>query len=617
MWWGVLADAVAALGDVGVDAEVGEGRLSFPARFLPALADLPEHVTVEPTGALVSLWALCSDPPVDGESATIARAADRSLRLHWRSLNGDRDEPLDDSAVAPLMATGFGVLATHAAWETFDGSGSLSPMLGRVSANADGFCEIVTTVPQAVEAAPLRALFRLDASHFGVPAAFAGQFADLDGFVWDGQPPVLDDGPSNPTPPFRLSEHAAVDLRRVCDGLAAHHCQVLVWDTGLGRRVAAMASLAALDAWPAVVVCPPWGVWPWMRHGELSGVSVQVAGGPGDSDADVLIVSYDQVRDATVNITGRPAVILDDLPGAAGDDPVLRTSLRRAFAGTDALRIITAGDWPTEPEESRLLLSVVKPGEFGDEHTPVPARYPVDPVGRFKDHEQVYLRRRTATDTPAATGFRRSRTRLTVPSERQHSALTDLVAHGPADPRARLDAVRAICDEGAKAGMSPKVAAAVSAIREHMGRNRRVAVVCRSRRAGILMRQAARPLPLTVCETIADLDAADDSVIVVAPGVVPDLSRFDVVVFAAYPPSLTILDGAVGTAAGAHGPELVVMLHARGCLDDRLAVVAARRAALPGDGAGPWTDTEVAFLLDAPIEAVQPAFQGLVRPAVS
>jgi hypothetical protein len=78
----------------------------------------------------------------------------------------------------------------------------------------------------------------------------------------------------------------------------------------------------------------------------------------------------------------------------------------------------------------------------------------------------------------------------------------------------------------------------------------------------------------------------------------PNLTAFDEVVVLDYPWSLDVLDRSIGPSTEPDGPDVVV-IHAAGSVDDRLAVLAARRSELGDttDATRPPSDQEIAYLL--------------------
>jgi hypothetical protein len=82
----------------------------------------------------------------------------------------------------------------------------------------------------------------------------------------------------------------------------------------------------------------------------------------------------------------------------------------------------------------------------------------------------------------------------------------------------------------------------------------------------------------------------------------PDLRWFDEVIVVDYPWSFAALDAAVGAPTSDHGPLQVTCLHLTGSVDDRLAVLAARRRELGAviDHSQPPSPDEIGYLLSRP-----------------
>jgi hypothetical protein len=91
--------------------------------------------------------------------------------------------------------------------------------------------------------------------------------------------------------------------------------------------------------------------------------------------------------------------------------------------------------------------------------------------------------------------------------------------------------------------------------------------------------------------------APDGATVVTFTDTPGDLRSFDEVVIIDYPWSMETLEAAVGAAGDETGPGRVSCLHTPGSIDDRLALMSARRRELSGNGTGPPDEEETRYLL--------------------
>lgn len=551
------------------------GGLTFPVGDLARAAKLPEHVVVRTSNDLASLWELATYPPVEGIPATLDPAGPRDLVLRWRSEVRGHMADVVPSAAAALLASDLPFVAGAESWERLRGSTRLPVRAGVARLNLDGFIEIVSSKPQLVEAAPLPGLFRLDDTHFGLALSHYDALVAAAGFSWEGPHPVAERGPTTLPPiPAALSAHATVDLRQLTDQLAATRAAVVVWEPRLGRRILTLAAIAALDAWPALVVTDPAHIWLWRRHVALVGHTSSL----GRNDADVRIVTYRDLARG-VALSDPAALIFDDPTAGDGALPLVRHACHRLDRVADAYRVAVCSTWPDDDPAAQVgVLSLLRPVEFRDD-IDVAWRYPLRPMERAVEHVAAYLTRRKVADPGRdPTEFRRA----TVRSVSLPDAITDAVVqllHEADEADDDPAALAELCDlvtVGTTTTTSPKVAAALEAVLEAAAAGRRVAVVTRSQRlAGLLrvMASAYKPVVITSGEP---LPAAQVCIVCFSSSIC-DLRQFDDVVVVDYPWSATALDDAVGTPSGP-GPGLVTVVHAAHSIDDRLAVLACLRA---------------------------------------
>jgi hypothetical protein len=597
-----LGDTRAAIAASGARVEPHvSGGLVVPVADIARLARLGEHVTVRVDALLSPLWELATHPPVDGLPATLDPAGDRDLVLRWRSADRGHLADIAAAAAPALLACELPFVAGPASWEHLRASSRLPVRAGVARLNLDGFIEIASSKPQLAEAAPLPGLFRLDDTHFGVAAAHYDAVRSAAGFTWTGPEPVAEPGPALLPPlPAALSAHALTDLRHFTDQLAAHRAAAVVWDPGLGRRIITLAALAALDAWPALVVTSPSHLWVWQRHAALVGRTASV-----HRDAtDVRVVTYrDLARGAA--FSDPAAVVFDDPFDDGAVDPLARRACHRLDAVRDAYRVAVCSQWPDDDPAAQVrLMALLRPREFRDD-IDLAWRYPLRPRERAAEHVAAYLTRRRADDPGRdPTEFRRVTVRtVTLPADLAAAAavLVDAAVDADDDPAA-LAELCDLVDVGTGSSTSPKLAAALEVVAAAAAAGRRVAVLTRSRRFASIFRVLAaahRPKVVDATQSAVLLDPAEAPVVVAVFALhLPDVRSFDEVVVVDYPWSLDVLDNAVG-APSAQGPSCVTVVHAAGTVDDRVVVLGSLRSEGTLGGHFP-TEDELDWLLSPP-----------------
>lgn len=569
------------LSQAGANPSLGDGReLEFPAAKLAALADLPEQVTVICDRALRPLVHLVQNP-VDGDvPAELFCDTPGNLWLRWFDGETEHSEPVAAAAAGVLLAADLPFVATPAAFEALRAASTLPVLLGKAHVNHDGFIEITTSKPQLTELSPLPGLFRIDETRFGLALAHSEAIEQTPGFAWATRPPILESGPTILPPlPMDLSSHATNDLRRFVDALAAYRSQAVVWSSGLGRRVFSLAAVDTLDAWPILIVCTPATVWAWQRHLEMFGRATSLT----HDDADAQLITYDELAAKRPRISPQ-TIIFDDL----GAPDVLTeknlTALRRLNAMTDAYRLAISAHWPAAPREVMNVMSVLRPAEF-DPTSALSARYPADPQQRFAAHVRAYVCARNV-DAPgrAATSFRRSSVVQLDTTPAQREALSaSLRKHGATAPAALLVEALEIVSVGPSLALSPKIAAAVAQARRAREAGRRVVLLTRHARTAAILRATLREPGSRLIEASAAREAGMpevDVAIVRYDRELPDLRAYDEVLVVDIPWSWSLLDAAVGSPVQISGPSAVTVFHLKGSLDDRLAMLAARRKQL-------------------------------------
>lgn len=594
---GRIDDAFAHLGAVGVAASMRTGvGLSFPAADLHRLVALPAIVRVRADEALAPLWALAKHPGDEDLPATLTVEPNGHLRLSW--FDGDRhwDEPFSPLGAPTLLASDLAFVATPEAWEILKASCSLPVLAGRARVNLDGYVEITTSRPQLVEAAPLPGLFRIDESHFGIALKYAGAVDDAPGFIWEGHRPARERPPSHlPPMPIDLSSHLEADLLDLVENLAGARAEAVVWEEGMGRRLLVLCAIEALDAWPAVIVCPPWGVWSWQRNLDLVGRSYALV----HSRADALLVTYRDLG-ARVDVPEVGAVVFDDLASSEATSTIARRGLRRLDSVLDAYRIGVSSRWPENLEAQVEAMASLRPGEFRTD-IPLSMRYPGRVQERALEHLDAYMSRRRRSDPgydPSV--FRRSGVVVVSPSPDQLRELESLAQRRGPDLAPALAEALEIVSAGPAHATSPKISVAIALAQEAVRAGRRVVVVTRHARSATLLAAGLRGFGVRRLETDTGVVADGDAPVVLRyERQIPDLRAFSEVIVVDYPWSMTTLERAVGPADIVDGPERISVLHASGTLDDRLALLAARRRELRAvlDADSPPNGDEISYLL--------------------
>lgn len=546
------------------------GGLSFPIRDLSKLASSTAHITCDE--GIAGMWEFLVDPSADELPATM-HARGNGASLQWVDAHGvSRIATIPDAAIPALLASGIPFVAEPGAWRVIEQNATVPVVAGRVALNADGFLEIHTSTPQLVEASPLPALFRLDDTHYGMPAALAPALEQASGFVWDSDHPAL---PRRVQVPEHLdvTDHVYRHAAALASQLDAYKAAAVVWSPGLGRRVAVLAALEALDAWPALVVCPPHAIWLWQRHVDMIGREVSLS----HNDADVRIVTYNDLR----------YIALEDPTAIVFDDPYSHEALsnsdacHRLDALRDTYRISVSSTWSDDHQRALRVLSLLRPSEFRPD-VPVVWRYPTRPEARLAQHAAAYLIELSTDEVPpaATSRFRRSSVAVCEPTTEQLAALAEyqeMFESGEEDPDVLLALARELVTAGTSTSPSPKLAEVVSRVRTATNKGRSVAVVVSSQKAASRLRMLLRPSTVHLVDEVDNAtpkSVPGEVTIVRATSMIPSLLQFDEVVVCEYPPSLLALDRAIG-ASHSEGPLKVTLVHLARSIDDRLAVSAS------------------------------------------
>jgi len=576
-------DVAATFADHGIPIELKPHLgVCFLVKYLPLLRSLPDNITLVPFESIRPLLEIVRSPLSAPATLTTGRSA---LVVEYH--HGDvatRDE-LTPTQAAAFVELEVPFVATPSAWDRLDQLVRLPDVVARVSLNLDGYLEISTTRPQLVEASPLTGLFRIDATHFGLARAGAAEVATQAGFVTEPLPPL--ETPALAPLTIELSSHAEADLEHVVTSLAHYSAHVINWESGLGRRIVALAAISELDAWPALIVTPPSSLWAWQRHLDLLDHSYAL----GPSAADVELSTY-------VALTQRrstPSVlsIVFDSPNSSTAKSA-RPALRRLASRRDAVRVAIESRWPEAIEDQIAIMELLRPGEFRSD-VPVAMRYPPDAVTHATDHVNYYLSKRETGELIQET-FRRSSVRVVDLVDAQLQAIEEATEYlSNKHPATALTELLDLVTAGPPEAVSPKITLAARLARQNKGST---AIVTRSKRAATLLRSLLKPAPVTLYEPASPAPVPEGLVIVRVDHQWPDLRGFNNVIVLDYPFSLATLDASVGPARDP-GPATVVV-HANHTLEDRLVVLATRRALASGvlDATAAPSLEEMAFLFD-------------------
>lgn len=586
----------AAAGDDAVDG------VEFAVRELPAVVGAGGVEVVAADETLRAIVALLERPPDEGRPAALDLSPAGRLTLEWRHDGQTLRDEMPDAAAAALLSCDIPFVASGPAWDRVRDRSVLPPLAARARVNLDGYVELAATRPQLVESAPLPGLFRIDETHFGLARAYAAAVDGVDDIVWDERPPAPPAPPAPVEPAVALSPHHRADLDAFVAALVADRTQVIAWEPGLGRRLFALVALDQLDAWPALVVCPPSALWAWQRQLDLVGRSHALT----HDRADARVVAYPSLVAGGEGQSPRldvAAVVVDEPLAATARRDEVRAALRRLGGLADAYTVGVSSSWPDDAAAAVEAMALLRPGEFRAD-VPLAQRYPVSPDARAREHVAAYLARRRDADG-APPSFRRSRVVAVPPPREQEDALTAAAADdGVRGVRQRLADVVEIASAGTPRRSGAKVAAAAQLAVEHRDAGRRVVVATRFERTAsrlrVLLRNAGAVVADAATPRVADALADPAALVIVRfDRDLGDLRAADVVVVVDYPPSTLAIERAVGAAADPQGPELVVCVHLEGTVDDRLAILAARRRELASvlDADAALSDREAAYLL--------------------
>jgi hypothetical protein len=546
------------------------GGLSFPVREFRNLAHCDAEITVEED--LGALWEFVRAPSLGEVPATLRSRAGRVV-LEWLDAESVLHAcTVNPAAIPALLAADVPFVAENDAWRHIEQHATVPVLAGKARLNADGFVEIHTSTPQLVEASPLPGLFRLDDTHFGMPAALAHTLDSARGFLWVGERPLTPSKYAIP-PSIDITAHVAAGASELAGRIESQKAACLLWDPGLGRRIAVLSALDALDAWPLLVVCDPSSIWLWQRHIELVGREASF----GHTDADARIITWHDL--------GR--VALDDPIAVVFDEPLAPEARRNARAAhrfdalRDVIRIAVSSSWSEDESAIVQTLELIRPSEFRSD-VPVAWRYPNRPQQRLHEHADAHIMRLAALEVPndATARFRRDSIASCHPTTAQLSefaAIREMLEQDEESPEVLVGLLEEATTSGTSSAPSPKLAEAISRAQRAKAKGHSVALVVGSAKAANRLKMLLRPLRVDLVDEVEARNpdpAAADVTVVRAKDRIPSLRAFDEVVVVEYPRSFSVLDSAIGPADGP-GPQKVTVVHMHGSIDDRLALHAA------------------------------------------
>jgi hypothetical protein len=558
---GELAGVLEAIG-VEADAHEHHG-LTFPVSRLYRAASLPDTVAVTIDTELEVLWQLAVrygagqlDTP-----ATLHASAGRLL-LRWEATDGDDLEGvLTAEAAGALLHSQLPFVASADAWELASQLTRMPLQVATLRQHRDGHIEVRAVRPQQAESAPIPGLWKIDQTTYGAPLPYAERLNSIVGLAWQDSPPT-EPSPLTLPPDLvgRLDGHVAEGARQLAQLVRDYGSAVVAWPSGLGRRVAALAAVRAVDGLPVQILCPPWAVWSWLAS--LSALGL-------DDDEQARIVTWASVA-AGAALHATPSVIVDDFTGA--DALAAAPTLRRLDTLEGVNRIGVCATWPSDPGTLLTAMHLVRPGEFPAASAGALLRYPLWPVRRANEHADAYR-----IPMPALAAGRPYRRRFDVrtvalsAAQRRQVAEQCASGHDAAGPAgaALVEQLRQLTSAGSAQALSAKVSQVAGQARQLLDSGTHVVVVARHQRTldliSTLVRQPGSGRLATAIWAEADQHSwAED--------------RFDTALVCDYPDRPGQLWGLVGYPGDDDGAA-VLLWHTQRSVDDELAVSSSRGVA--------------------------------------
>ena len=549
-------------------SSVAPQELRSHIKYITKIKSLPERVTIIPETDSFVLFKLAVSPPINSIPANV-NAHNGILEVSWFDGNFNQNHPLNFPYCAALLESDIPFVASEHSWELISNNSRLPIVAGKAKLNYDGFIEIYTSKPQLIDASPLKGLFRIDDSRFGLPIKYAEILNNLPGFSWEG--PMLSDKETvvAETLNIQLSDSLRLDLESIIPLITQNKSLAISRPSGAGRRILALTSLLYSKSYPILIVCPPSNIWVWQRHCDLIGLEHSVA----RVESDVTIVTYRDFA-AGAKIPRLQSVIYDDLAG--NEAFAASKSLKRLDAYQDIIRISVDSKWPEDYSSQIRLLSVIKPTEFGED---LPFSYRYSSNQRYLEHSSIYVSNNQNAIT-ASTLFKRSSVSNLTLSDDQIESISTILENTVLEPTAALLQLIEVTTSGPPQSISPKVNSASEDARKYLKRGYSVAILCRSSRTGTLVRSLLRPLNVIISEGDRLAPVKGQAQIIYFNETIPPLFNFDVVLVLDYPWNSASLEASLGNASADNGPKLVRMYHISESIDDRLSLLAARRREL-------------------------------------
>jgi|688.fasta_scaffold41573_4 hypothetical protein len=584
--------ATQYLQSLGIEFIVIEDQsFKIHVKYLPSLKLFPERVEIVPSEDSLPLYELSRFPPKEGIPVTIT-IIQNNLQIHWFDGVFNRNHLLQNSLCAALLESEIPFVASEEAWEHISKFSRLPISVGKAKLNYDGFLEIVTSKPQLVEASPLKGLFKIDDSRFGMPIYYIDSLLKSTGYSYDHaleryQKPDLSDYSIDFNDSIEYSSALKDEISKVIPVLIENKSLAICRPSGAGRRILTLSLLYKINALPILIICPPSSVWVWQRHCSLLGLSHSVA----RDDSDVTIVTYRDFS-AGAKIPRMQSIIFDDLSGSEATSAI--KYLKRFDAFQDIYRVSVDSSWPDDPVNQLTHLSIIKPTEFSLDY-PLSFRY--SSFERFNEHANIYVSRNDNAFLSSPL-YRRSSVKTLNLTKSQTDSIKQVTLQDNIDPVAALLNLIEITTSGSPQSISPKILTASEDAKKYLKRGDSVAILCRSNRTAMLLRSLLRPLNVKIHEGPNPEPVAGQAQVIYFSTEIPPIHDFDIVLVLDYPWNTSMLDSAVGDASAENGPKLTRIYHIVESIDDRLSLLAARRRELGylGNSDKP-SNEEVSFLL--------------------
>jgi hypothetical protein len=562
--------------------------LKFPVSLLPEAAALDAVVDVYPDESLTTLWELITHPPAAGTPLELSLENGKNLLLAWESTSMNLHEYLPAHAAPAFLSLDYPFIAHPDAFEVLRATCNLPVLIGKAQFNHDGFIELSTAKPQLAATAPIRGLFRMTPTLFGVPGPYATDVTNAPGIVWEVPPPEQTPATLKPIA-VALSQHAQQELNDFAALAHSTNARVIMWPSGHGRRFFALAAACSLSRLPITVVCEPSHVWLWQRHAQLVGFPSGVS-----SAATIRIMTYEQLAAGTK--MDADTIIFDDLPERMIKDPQTSQAIGRITSS--ALRIALGESWPTTTAEQARILCAVRPEEFTTV-VPVASRYVPVASEHFAEHVACYLSVREGEDRNA-NQFKESNVVVCQPSKELAQQMRE-VSRSSASFPVRVTDLLELTSCGSGVEISSKIGTAFTLAKAARTKGQTVAVITRFDRTAALLESLLAPefLVKDFRGQPRNAQVTGKASVVVYDKEIPYVTNIDNVIIVDYPWSAAVIDDAVGSAGWTSGTKSVSVIHMENTIDDQLAVMSAKRrdSRASAAHAQPPTEKELRLML--------------------